>query len=742
MSVKTKIICLVLIPLLFIVGAGTFFSWKKGRELASLERHLAERLVAWEVADANQWILVDSALAKLAINEKSRDFVTAYRDKTRGQRELEIGRLNTRVEALEGRSELKEIATEVLTNAESLQSFLGNPMELGKDDQPNFEALGKQLVESVLALSIWLEQGEVDVDPRLLFAENAIRQFKDRLDANLTVCKFMNPERATVLEMLSSLPSPSARGLGSANALLGDNGEVQAMIMEVTESKKNLIPSLHPSLFDYFSYATSDGWASDAQKIKEQADRLNSGLREEVVSLIDESKRQAKMALAWFIGSSIFLVLLTTAIAVFTAYSILSPVSKLTTAASELSAGNLDQAVTEGASRRDEYGKVFQAFDQLRTDMNDLSSEIGGVQSAILNGQPHVRTRSENLRGRWGQLAGQMNQTLLQYQNVNDELLENERVLQESQRRSLLGRMAGGMAHDFNNMLAVMIGFAELAEEDAPNPEPLQEIRRAGLKARDLVERLMAVGRKNELNLEVFNLADLVRESEESVLSILPPNVDLLLELEGDHFIRTDETSFSQILLNLCINGRDAMEDGGAIRISTGSFTNDGHHVTLQGDATTAGDYWYLEVADQGTGIPDESLRQIFEPFYTTKKVTDGTGLGLAMVYSLMQQAGGWVDVITQVGMGSAFRLFFPVADGTQVRKAGVKEDGKFEHIPSGVHSILLVEDDASMLQLIDEGLRKLGYNVTACADGEQGLRESLRRNTPPDFILSDVRLP
>ncbi|MEO0416546.1 MAG: ATP-binding protein, partial [Verrucomicrobiota bacterium] len=411
--------------------------------------------------------------------------------------------------------------------------------------------------------------------------------------------------------------------------------------------------------------------------------------------------------------ASILITAITAWIALRIAWSIVHPIERVATAADALSKGDFNGSdLSAMAKRQDELGRVSASFTNLHQTIDSLSEELGAVQGAIRDGENEIRTRTDLFEGRWLELAKDMNSALDRFNEVSEGRQEAERVVQESQRRSLLGRMAGGMAHDFNNLLAVMIGFSEIAEETCSDPEPLREIRKAGMKARDLVARLMAVGRKSELDLSVMSFETLLSEAEQSIRSILPETIGLDFTVQQDSWINTDETSFNQILLNLVVNARDAMPDGGKLTVESGLFRNPGVKTSL-GESTNEGEYWYIRIGDEGTGIPEETRKRIFEPFYTTKSVDKGTGLGLAMVYGLMQQFGGWVDVDSEVGKGSSFFLFFPVVEapeGAEVAKEeeqSVSESGEKAGV-TGLN-VFLAEDNPALRRMIVKGLEKMG---------------------------------
>ncbi len=313
-----------------------------------------------------------------------------------------------------------------------------------------------------------------------------------------------------------------------------------------------------------------------------------------------------------------------------------------------------------------------------------------------------------------------------------------EAELRRSQRLDALGRLAGGVAHDFNNLLTVITGSAELLlllEPVDRVDEHLMTMRDAAQRGARLTHQLLALGRKNLVTPRVVDVNALIRNNEALLRRTLRENIDLRFELSPcTGCIEIDPNEFDQLMLNLVLNARDAIEDGGGLTISTELTMRDTeHHKAL-------GKPWVLvHVRDTGVGMPSEIIEHIFDPFFTTKEAGKGTGLGLACVYSIVRQAGGVIDVDSQVGSGTAFRLYFPLRASEPAQPPRLN---LVEGVPAGgTETVLLVEDDDAVRLTASRVLEAYGYRVFAAPGPGEALAVA-QRTDQIDLVLTDVVMP
>jgi PAS domain S-box-containing protein len=310
----------------------------------------------------------------------------------------------------------------------------------------------------------------------------------------------------------------------------------------------------------------------------------------------------------------------------------------------------------------------------------------------------------------------------------------------QSQKMEAIGRLAGGVAHDFNNILAAILSYARLLLEDMPPEDPLrddvQEIKKAAERAAALTRQLLAFSRKQVLTPEVLRVCDLVADMARMMGRVVGEQIDLALRAEGTGCALIDKSQLEQALVNLVLNARDAMPEGGRLTIEVADVELDESEARAKGDATP-GPYVRLTVEDTGTGMSEETLKKLFEPFFTTKLHGRGTGLGLAMVYGAVRQAGGRVTVKSAPGTGSCFSIFLPrvSAAAPKVPAAEGPPRGKGE-------PILLVEDDAPLRRALSRLLENAGYRVHTAADGEEAYRLFLNQGEGIQLVVTDVIMP
>ncbi|HBA88478.1 MAG TPA: PAS domain-containing sensor histidine kinase [Geobacter sp.] len=316
-----------------------------------------------------------------------------------------------------------------------------------------------------------------------------------------------------------------------------------------------------------------------------------------------------------------------------------------------------------------------------------------------------------------------------------------EAQLRQSQKMESIGQLAGGVAHDFNNMLSVILGYAQICQIEVPDASPIsqyiQEITKAGERSRDMVRQLLAFSRKEIISPRVINLNAHCIETEKTLSRLIGEEIRLnFLPATSLWTVKIDPSQADQILINLAVNARDAMPDGGKLTIRTENVVIDQTYCDYRLDARP-GEYTCLTVEDTGTGMDRELMKRIFEPFFTTKEVGRGTGLGLATVYGIVTQNCGFIDVESEPGRGTAFRIYLPRLMDEQVEKDATAPD-----YLTGAGTILVVEDDAMLRSMATTMLEKIGYKVIQAATPHSALSICEDRDISIDLILSDVIMP
>ncbi|MDE2134866.1 MAG: response regulator [Alphaproteobacteria bacterium] len=315
----------------------------------------------------------------------------------------------------------------------------------------------------------------------------------------------------------------------------------------------------------------------------------------------------------------------------------------------------------------------------------------------------------------------------------------------QSQKMQAVGQLAGGVAHDFNNLLTVIIGNSEflLMRHQAGDPsfKEINEIHQNALRAATLVGQLLAFSRKQTLQPRVLAVRDVVGELALMLRRLLREGVDLKLEHGAQVWpVHADEAQLSNAIINLVVNARDAMSKGGTVTIRTANETATAP-AALGTAIMPAGDYVRIEVADTGIGIPKEHLGKIFDPFFTTKPVGQGTGLGLATVYGIIKQTGGFITVDSEVGKGTTFTIFLPRFRAEQSAIQAEPERAQPRDV-TGQDTILLVEDEEAVRSFAARALRMRGYNVIEAAGGEEALEIVRTASAPIHLLVTDVVMP
>jgi PAS domain S-box-containing protein len=346
----------------------------------------------------------------------------------------------------------------------------------------------------------------------------------------------------------------------------------------------------------------------------------------------------------------------------------------------------------------------------------------------------------EPLRDSDGQVSGAICMSL----DITDRK-QLEEQLRQAQKMEAVGRLAGGIAHDFNNLLMVIQGYSDLLVERLPDGDPLrrnaEQIQMASQRASSLTRQLLAFSRKQMLAPKILNVQSVVAEMEKILRRLIGEDVQLETSSAPDlGLIKADRSQIEQVILNLAVNARDAMPQGGRLTIETANVELDASY-SHPPAVLSPGRYVMLAVTDNGCGMDAETQAHVFEPFFTTKEKGKGTGLGLATVYGVVKQSGGYVWVYSEPGRGTSFKIYLPRIEETAV-PAG--RDGKSEtQIPErGSETILLVEDEKGVRELAREYLASSGYTVIEAEDGHTALELAAMHVGPIHLLLTDVVMP
>jgi two-component system cell cycle sensor histidine kinase/response regulator CckA len=335
--------------------------------------------------------------------------------------------------------------------------------------------------------------------------------------------------------------------------------------------------------------------------------------------------------------------------------------------------------------------------------------------------------------------AAEFVRDITERRKAEQALRESEAKLVQSHKMEAIGRLAGGIAHDFNNLLTVITGYASLAIDRVANrgdvPEELSEIRKSAQKAATLTGQMLAFSRRQVLQPKVFNLNVLIVDMTRMLRRLIGEDIELSVTLqEGVGNIRADPAQIEQVLMNIVINARDAMPEGGTVRVETREVES---RAGLPHAEIPAGHYVVLSIADSGKGMDGDTLSRIFEPFFTTKEKGRGTGLGLSTAYGIVKQSGGWIYCTSRPGEGATFSIWLPrVAEEVEETKTVTAAPAPL----GGAETILLVEDDKSVRRFLSSVLASAGYTVREASDGKEAI--VALREGPAALVVTDMVMP
>ncbi len=318
-----------------------------------------------------------------------------------------------------------------------------------------------------------------------------------------------------------------------------------------------------------------------------------------------------------------------------------------------------------------------------------------------------------------------------------------EAQLRQSQKMEAVGRLAGGIAHDFNNLLTVIQGNTALAMRSLDRNDPLrhdlEQIKNAAARASNLTHQLLAFSRQQSIELRVVEINGIVKEIEKMLRRLIGENIELVTRLAEElDRVKVDIGQIEQVIVNLAVNAADAMPDGGKLLVETQNIQLDSKYAKVEPEVQP-GEYVVMIISDTGFGMSEEVRAQIFDPFYTTKKIGKGTGLGLSTVYGIVKQHKGHITVYSKPGVGSTFKVYLP---SVVAKSESYEDESTLEELPFGDETVLVVEDEADVRSVAVRILQQQGYTVFEAVDGHQALEFIDSLKSPIDLLLTDVIMP
>jgi PAS domain S-box-containing protein len=388
--------------------------------------------------------------------------------------------------------------------------------------------------------------------------------------------------------------------------------------------------------------------------------------------------------------------------------------------AETIGATSVEQHLWQDPERRDDLFRELMEHGRVRDFAARLCTRSGALRQVLLSVDRVELGREPCL--------------LLLAHDVT-ELRELERELRQAQKMEAVGRLAGGVAHDFNNILTAMSGADALLLEGLAETDPLrrfaEQIKRSISRAAILTRQLLTFTRKQPIQPVVVDPNEAVRAIDEMLRRMIGADIELRCELRALGRVKADPGALEQVLMNLAVNARDAMPGGGTLSLRTADLRG--------GGAVPDGEWVQIEVADTGVGMDAATRARLFEPFFTTKEQGKGTGLGLSTVYGIVRQSRGHIEVDSEPGHGSHFRILLPRAVEARPAEARAADQGA---LPTGHETILLVEDDEAVRELVHFVLERLGYHVIDASDGVEALAVAASHTGTIDLLLSDLVMP
>ncbi len=386
---------------------------------------------------------------------------------------------------------------------------------------------------------------------------------------------------------------------------------------------------------------------------------------------------------------------------------------------------------TEPEKAREGYRQVFET-----ESVRDYPLAIRGASGQIT----HVLYNASVFRNEAGEVQG----VFAAARDVTERRLLEEQ-LSQAQKLEAVGRLAGGVAHDFNNIMSIIIGYAELLQKKVgsadPSSKPVDNILKAAGRAAALTRQLLAFSRKQVMDIRVLDLNEQIVELSKMLPRLIGESVEIVLDLATDlRPVRADPTQFEQVLLNLAVNARDAMPDGGTLTIASANVNLEMAYCRLH-PGVVPGPYVDISVSDTGIGMDEETRSHIFEPFFTTKGAGRGTGLGLSIIYGIVRQSGGHIWVYSEPGRGTRFKIYLPSVEGVATKLAPESHQPVVVVPEVSPATILVVEDEIALAEMTRSVLQDCGYTVLLAGNGEEALKLAHGYTAAIDLLVTDVIL-
>ncbi|MGE5204650.1 MAG: PAS domain S-box protein [Chlamydiota bacterium] len=384
---------------------------------------------------------------------------------------------------------------------------------------------------------------------------------------------------------------------------------------------------------------------------------------------------------------------------------------------------------TEPDKAREGYQKVFE-----KESVHDYPLAIRHPSGQVT----HVLYNASVFRNEVGEVEG----VFAAARDISERKILEEQLLQ-AQKLEAIGRLAGGVAHDFNNIIGIILGYSALIQgklkADDPSVKHLDSILKAAERAAALTRQLLAFSRKQVMDVRLLDLNERITELSKMLPRLIGENIEVVLHLAPDlGRVKADPVQFEQVLINLAVNARDAMPGGGRLRIASANVDLDSNYQRLHPEVLP-GPYVMISVSDTGVGMDESTRSRIFEPFFTTKAIGKGTGLGLSIIYGIVRQSGGHIWVYSEPGQGTAFKIYLPRVFAPAEKAALPARAAPVSEPASG--TILVVEDEKPLAEMTQAALRDSGYTVLLASNGEEAVNVARSHAGPIDLLLTDVVL-